>query len=125
MKKYNLIIVVFLCVSINTLKATNIIFNDPQFEAAMLANPAINFDADPLHIDDLGEAAAYTGVINVSGLTAPISSVNFSLDIAHFTNITGLDCSYNQIPSLDLTSNTQLKTVDCSNKKFYWFKFNQ
>ncbi len=111
MKKYNLLIVVFLCVSINALKATPITFNDPSFKAAMVADPLINLNGD-LDIDDVLEAAVYSGAINVSGTT--LLSPGFSLDLAYFTQISGLICSNCQLSSLDLTNNTQLQTVDCS-----------
>ena len=51
--------------------------------------------------------------INIAGLK--LSSIK---GIEYFTEITGLDCSYNYITELDLSHNTKLTSVRADNNKF-------
>ena len=80
---------------------------DSIFKAALIANTAINLNAN--NEIECTEASAYTGAINV-----PASSISNLAGIEYFTSLTVLDCSNNLLTSLDVSANTQLVELNCS-----------
>ncbi|HEY5592443.1 MAG TPA: leucine-rich repeat domain-containing protein [Paludibacter sp.] len=81
---------------------------DAAFKTALLAIAGLDDNSD-------GEiqcsvASAYTGSIDVSGL-----SISDLTGIEAFTKITGLNCSYNSLPSLNVSNNTVLTSLTCNN----------
>jgi Leucine-rich repeat (LRR) protein len=83
-------------------------YNDDNFNAALLAIPGL--DANNDGEIQCSEAAAWTGELNLSG-----KSIADLKGIESFTNITTLNCSNNQLTSLDLSSNTTLRNINFSN----------
>jgi hypothetical protein len=80
---------------------------DANFKAALLAIPGIDDDGDfEVQIVD---AAAFTGSMNLSGL-----GINDMTGIEAFTGVADIDCSLNNISSLDLSSCTSLQSLICS-----------
>ena len=88
--------------------AGQIIFDDKEFEAALLDHiPAIDLNGDEVISEE--EAAEFTGVLDLK--QKPIKNVN---EIQYFTNITGLDVGATEIGNLDLSQNAELATLDIS-----------
>ena len=82
-------------------------FPDPAFRAYVLENADTNKD-NTLSFE---ETAAVTA-IDVEGLEVA------SLDgIAFFTNLESLNCSSNNLESLDLSGNTELRTLYCTENR--------
>ena len=79
---------------------------DANFKAKLVANYAINTNHDG-EIQS-SEAAAYNGIMYVGN-----SSISDLTGIEAFTVLTYLNCGYNQLTSLNLTSNTALKMLYC------------
>jgi len=80
---------------------------DGNFKLQLVSNPSINTNGDTEI--QVSEAAAYTGAIlvdnkNIASLTG----------IEAFTQITSLNCSTNQLTSLDVTNNTLLQSLNCA-----------
>jgi len=88
----------------------NVKIPDRAFKACLIGDPAINTNGDTEI--SVAEAQAFTGGIqcyakNISDLTG----------IEAFVNITALDCSNNQLISLDISNNTALESLYCSNNQ--------
>lgn len=81
--------------------------NDENFRSALLAIHGLDANSD----GDIqcSEAAAWTGEIDVSG-----KSITDLYGIASFTNITSLNCSNNQLSTMNVSSNTALQTINFS-----------
>jgi Leucine-rich repeat (LRR) protein len=79
-----------------------------NFKSVLLENTAINTNLDTEI--QCSEAAAYTGGLDVRNKT--ISDLT---GIEAFTALTSLDCSQNQLTSLDVSKNTALTYLGCSN----------
>lgn len=88
--------------------AQNVFIPDANFKAALVADAAINTNADAEI--SYAEAYAFTGMIDVNAL-----GITNLTGIEAFTAATGLDCSSNSITNLDLTTCTSLGSIDCSN----------
>lgn len=84
---------------------------DANFKSCLLDNAEINTNGD----DEIQvvEAEVYDGEINCWG-----ESIADMTGIEAFTQIDSLDCSMNEIDSLDLTHNLQLEFLDCSYNGF-------
>ncbi len=81
--------------------------NDEKFRSALLAIPELDANSD----GDIqcSEAAAWTGEIDVSGkLIADLKGIE------SFTNITSLNCSNNQLSTMNVSGNTALQTINFS-----------
>ena len=91
-----------------TCTACNVNIPDANLKSALLNISGIDISGDA--VIQCYEAAAYTGEIDVSG--ANIANMT---GIEAFTNATLLNCSYNLLTSLNVTSNTALQTLYCSN----------
>ncbi|MDO5971709.1 T9SS type A sorting domain-containing protein [Flavivirga aquimarina] len=83
--------------------------SDVNFKDALLENTAINTDSDTDEIS-YAEAEAFTGTIDINN-----KDIEDLTGIEAFVNLSGLDCSYNTLNSLDVSNNTALTTLDCSN----------
>jgi len=88
----------------------NVNIPDANFKTALLSNTVINNNADGEI--QMSEAASYTGTINVSSKN--ISSLT---GIEAFTAITGLNCSYNQLVTLNVSQNVSLSALYCGNNQ--------
>ena len=127
-KNFTLLLFLFATFSLN---AQNINIPDANFKKALVDNTAINTDGDG-EISE-SEAVAFTGGINVyykkisdlSGIEKIINITSLdcsqnqlkSLDLTKNTNITSLNCSYNQLTNLDLTNNTAITHLYCNNNQ--------
>ena len=80
---------------------------DANFKANLVGNTAINTNGDAEI--QVTEATAFSGTINCSSL-----SIADLTGVEAFVNLTGLDCSSNNLSSLDVTQNTSLTSLDCS-----------
>jgi hypothetical protein len=107
----------------------NVVIPDANFKNYLLSVPAINTNSDGEI--QVSEASAYSGGIyagykNISDLSGveaftglkvlDCSNNNLnSLDVSYNTALTGLDCSSNNLTTLDVTYNTALTTLGCNN----------
>jgi Leucine-rich repeat (LRR) protein len=80
---------------------------DANFKAYLVGNTAINTDGDSEI--QFSEAAAFTGKIDCYNISA-----TSLVGVEEFINLTELDCSFNNIGSLDLTQNVDLESLDYS-----------
>lgn len=80
---------------------------DVNFKNLLLSNSAINTNSNSEI--ECSEASAYNSFINVSN-----SNIADLTGIEAFTAITMLNCSVNQLTSLDLNANTALINLNCS-----------
>lgn len=108
MKKKLLIILVLFC--INLIQAQNVNIPDVNFKNYLLNNSAINTNGDGQI--QVSEAIAFNGSIfcgnkNISNLTG----------IEAFVNITELYCFANHLTTLDLSHNTALTYLTCSDNQ--------
>ncbi|WP_156468799.1 hypothetical protein [Cephaloticoccus capnophilus] len=83
---------------------------DSNFKAYLVGNPEINTNGDGEI--SVAEAQAFTGTINCSS-----RGISDLTGIEAFVNITGLDCNFNELTSLDLRRNTDLLKLNCRNNK--------
>jgi PKD repeat protein len=81
---------------------------DANFKAALVANAAINTNANTEI--ECSEAAAYTGNIFVQSL-----NIADLTGIEAFTSLTELHCGQNSLANLDLSSNAALSILWCNN----------
>lgn len=104
-------------------QAQNIQFEDNNFKAELLEASADNFIAknaegeyfkiDANSDDQISENEARL----VAELFLPNNSITSLAGIEKFINIRQLDCSINQISSLDLSKNTNLNSVKCQSNQ--------
>ncbi|WP_344927398.1 T9SS type A sorting domain-containing protein [Aquimarina addita] len=92
---------------INAQCTDNVNIPDVNFKSYLVNNLSINTNNDTEI--SCGEAIAFTGVMDVSD--AMITDLT---GVEAFVNIVELDCSDNQITSLDISANTVLRNLDCS-----------
>lgn len=108
---FTLLIVIFALVGFsNIAKAQNVSIADANFKAALVASVSINTNGDGEI--QLSEAITYSGAVHVNSLS--ISSLT---GIEAFTSLTGLTCSYNQITSLNVSSNPALTYIYCDHNQ--------
>jgi hypothetical protein len=94
------------------------IIPDANFKNALLADNSINTNSDGEI--QCYEAASYTGQIQVDGL-----SIADLTGIEAFVNITSLNCSNNQLTSLDVTANTALQQLNFSQNQLTTLDLSQ
>ncbi len=82
---------------------------DPNFKAALLADSNINTNGDGEI--QLSEAEAATEVSVVG------NNINDLTGIEAFVNITFLECTDNNLTSIDITNNTELEIFECYNNQ--------
>ncbi|MEO9805526.1 MAG: Ig-like domain-containing protein [Reichenbachiella sp.] len=99
-------IIALILLSTSWASAQNVNIPDANFKSALVANTAINTNGD--EEIQVSEAASYSGTIYVSS-----RDITNLTGIEAFVNITGLDCSSNQLTSLDISTNTALTTLRC------------
>jgi uncharacterized repeat protein (TIGR01451 family) len=80
---------------------------DANFKAALVGNTSINTNGDGEI--QVSEASAFTGTISVSW-----EFISNLTGIEAFTSLIGLDCSWNQLTTLDFSNNTALIGLSCS-----------
>ncbi len=105
MKNFYLLFLLFV-LGINKIEAQIVNIPDANFKAALLSNSAINTNADAEI--QTSEASAYSGTLVLSNL-----NISDLTGIEAFTAIDTLNCSGNQLTSLDLSANTALILVQC------------
>jgi Leucine-rich repeat (LRR) protein len=98
----------FLLLSAIAVNAQNVFIPDANFKAALVANLFINSNADAEI--QVSEASVYNGNISVSNL-----NISDLTGIEAFPLLYELDCSANQLSTLDLTSNAGLVRLTCYN----------
>ncbi len=103
----NYLILLFLFV-IGNATAQNIYIPDTNFKAALVGDSIINTNGDG-EIQTT-EASLFSGGINVSN-----KMISDLTGIEAFTMITFLDCSNNNLTSLNVTANTALTSLFCNN----------
>ncbi|MFM9004647.1 MAG: hypothetical protein ACKOSR_03985, partial [Flavobacteriales bacterium] len=115
----------------DTLCICNINIPDTNFKSALLANPEINTNGND-EIECL-EAILFSGSMNVSdaGITdltgieafTSLGQLNCSfnqltsLNLSSLQNLSQLLCNNNQLTALDLSSNQLLELIECSNNQ--------
>jgi Leucine-rich repeat (LRR) protein len=83
---------------------------DANFKAALVGNSSINTNGDAEI--QYSEAESYR-----SGIYIPNLNITDLTGLGAFTSISELDCSYNQLSTLDLRKNTALMVVYCQNNQ--------
>lgn len=96
--------------SATLVNAQNVNIPDANFKAYLVGNSAINTNGDTSI--QVSEASAFTGMIECNGL-----SITDLTGIEAFKSINTLNCSYNQLTSLDISANTALIFLNCQNNK--------
>ena len=108
----------------------NIEFTDAKLLSALVADKSINTDGDDgisraeaaaaesMDISDNG-VSSLDGIEYFTGLKELDCSENelTSIDLSKLTNLTSLICSYTGLTSLDISKNTELTYLNCSNGK--------
>jgi len=84
----------------------NIHFNDSVLKAALVSDVELNTNSDNEISED--EALLFTGTLDLSNLGLEY------LNVDYFENITGLNCTGNNLDALDVSKNTSLLTLGCS-----------
>jgi Secretion system C-terminal sorting domain len=79
---------------------------DVIFKSALIGNPAININLDTEI--QTSEAAIFSDTINVNSL-----NISDLTGIEAFTSLRYLNCSFNQLFTLNVSSNTALKYLNC------------
>ena len=126
MKTKLLLLLLILTTSYLNAQVVNI--PDPNFLIRLINHTAwggVHIDTNNNYQIEVSEAEAVTADIIVY---SPWNSENMIVDmtgIEAFINITGLDCSYNQIESLDLNQNTLLEYLDCSTNNIHSLNVSQ
>ena len=89
----------------------NVNIPDANFKAYLVGNLDINTNGDGEI--QLSEASVFDALMNLSKL-----NISDLTGIEAFTALTSLDCSQNQLSTLDLTKNIALTYLYCDNNKF-------
>ena len=88
----------------------NVNIPDANFKAYLVGNTAINTNGDTEI--QVSEATAFNG-----GIYCQSMSISNLTGIEAFTALTWLECSYNQLDSLNVSQNTALHTLFCYNNQ--------
>ncbi|CAG5083721.1 T9SS type A sorting domain-containing protein [Parvicella tangerina] len=93
----------------NFSEACNCIVNipDANFKADLVGDPTINTNGDTEI--DCAEASSFSGTMHSSN-----ENISDLTGIEAFTSLTQLECSTNQLTSIDLSNNTALTLVNCA-----------
>jgi hypothetical protein len=105
MKK--ILVVLIVCFFIKGLSAQNVNIPDANFKAVLVANTSINTNGDTEI--QLTEALAFSDSIIVDSL-----GISNLTGIEAFTSIIFLDCSGNNLTSLNLSQNVALEHINCN-----------
>ena len=109
MKKIFLILSILLCIGAKNY-AQDVNIPDASFKFYLVSQSAINTNGDSEI--QVSEANAFTGAIDVS-----FYNISDLTGIEAFTQLTGIDCSNNQLTSLDMSNNTALLFLWCANNQ--------
>jgi hypothetical protein len=90
----------------NLINSQTVNIPDANFKAELINNNSINTNSDTEI--QISEALAYSGTIDVSS-----KGISDLTGIEAFTQISELNCSFNQLSSLDISNNTNLTFLDC------------
>jgi uncharacterized repeat protein (TIGR01451 family) len=104
MKKISFIVVLLLSF---TAQSQNITFPDANFKAKLLQNYGVDSNQD--NEISIAEANVYS-----DGLTLSNANIVSLSGIEHFTNVSRINCSYNQITSINLSGMVELSSFDCT-----------
>ena len=116
--KYSFIIIsgLILCFTITNCYGQNVNIPDANFKAYLVGNTDINTNGDSEI--QVSEANAFSGSIYCGDLYNLDFSEDMSISdltgIEEFTALTGLECSGNQLTSLDVSMNTALTGLSCA-----------
>ena len=88
----------------------NVNIPDANFKTYLLYNSLINTNGDTEI--QVSEASAFPGTINCQSM-----SISNLTGIEAFTALTWLECSYNQLDSLDVSQNTALIRLECESNQ--------
>ena len=88
----------------------NVNIPDANFKAYLVGNTAINTNGDAEI--QVSEAIVFNGTIDCNNL-----NISDLTGIADFTALTELECTNNQLTSLDVSANTALTTLRCANNQ--------
>ena len=89
----------------------NVNIPDANFKNYLVNNSAINTNGDSEI--QVSEASSFTGTINCSSQNISGLTISDLTGIEAFTALTDLRCAYNQLTSLDVSSNTALTFFNC------------
>ncbi|RMA65707.1 T9SS type A sorting domain-containing protein [Ulvibacter antarcticus] len=105
------IIIVFFVLS-SSINAQIVNIPDAEFKTKLLDHsPIIDTNSDSEI--QLAEAEAFTGTIEVNGTVANPGNIADLTGIEAFVNIVGLNCSWNQLTNLNLSTNSSLEVLRC------------
>lgn len=90
-----------MCSLIN--QAQNVSIPDPNFKNELVSNSSINTNLD--------SEISFAEAVAVNGLVVDSANISDLTGIEAFVNISWLDCSYNNLTNLDLTSNSFLEII--------------
>ena len=90
-----------------TTNAQNVHFADIHLKTVLLANTQVNTNGD--NEIQKSEAEAFTGMLDVSN-----STIYDMTGIEYFTNMSSLNCSNNDLLTIDISANINLVRLDCS-----------
>jgi Leucine-rich repeat (LRR) protein len=108
MKVKNVLLIgITILTCISSAQAQNVNIPDGNFKAALVNNSSINTNMDTEI--QISEAAAFTGGISVSSI-----GITDLTGIEAFTLLTNLNCSWNQLTSVNVSANTALTNLNCS-----------
>ena len=88
----------------------NVNIPDANFKAYLVGEPSINTNGDTEI--QVSEATAFNGSISCA-----FQSISDLTGIEAFTALTELDCGWNQLTSLNLSTNTALTKLYCTNNQ--------
>lgn len=94
------------CLMFNPIKGQNVLIPDANFKMYLVGNALINTNGDTEI--QVSEANAFSGEINCQ-----LMGITNLTGIEAFINLTSLNCSVNQIPSLNLSQSTKLEKLIC------------
>jgi hypothetical protein len=102
----------------NVANAQIVSIPDAHFKAALLANDSLNTNGD-LEIQTT-EAMSFNGFLNVSS-----QGIYSMAGIEYFTRLVALDCSDNNIISLNLSSSIDLMRLYCGDNKIQYLDIDK
>lgn len=101
--------------------AQEIVVPDANFKATLLASSTINVvaknaDGNAIAIDANADGSiTQSEALEVRWLDVSASAINSLEGIAYFKNLNELYCFYNYLATLDVSTNTNLELLSCSN----------
>ena len=112
MKTKNILFGIFLISISPALFAQVVSIPDAAFKAKLLSHSPV-IDSNNDNEIQVSEAESFTGLLDVRGSANMNGGIVDLTGIEAFINITGLNCRWNEITSLDTSSNLELQTIIC------------